>query len=104
DPSDAIIIGPDQPWSGQRGPGVVAHPEHMITPMLQFVGIKEIDDKWLDRGKFSTLITQVLNQSRLGRLRSPVTAVKKEGKFYEITIAGQKNPIFALEVVSGVGV
>ena len=36
DPKESLIVGPIQPWAGTRGPGVVAHPEHMISPCASF--------------------------------------------------------------------
>lgn len=108
EPGEAVIIGTQQPWGGQRGPGVVAHPAHMITPMLQFLGLTQVDDRWLDRDRFSELVEMVLNRAGIQRIRGKVTGVDREapdvGGFYRITVEGRDVPVFAQEVVSGIGV
>jgi hypothetical protein len=109
EPGEAVIIGTPQPWGGQRGPGVVAHPRHMITPMLDYLGETDtaIDDRWLDRAEFSKLVERVLNRAGIPRIRGKVTGVDREedaDSFYKITVEGHDLPIFAQEVVSGIGV
>ncbi|MDB4951935.1 MAG: hypothetical protein JWM27_4584 [Gemmatimonadetes bacterium] len=105
---EAVIIGTDQPWGGQRGPGVVAHPAHMITPMLQFLGETAIDDRWLERGKFSKLVEMVLARAGIPRIYAKVTALDREeadaGGFYAITVEDRDAPVYAQEVVAGIGV
>jgi hypothetical protein len=109
EPGEAVIIGTPQPWGGQRGPGVVAHPAHMITPMLDYLGEADtaIDDVWLDRAEFSKLVERVLNRAGIPRIRGKVTGVDREedaGRFYKITVEDRDLPIYAQEVVSGIGV
>lgn len=108
DPLDSLIIGSVQPWSGTRGPGVVAHPEHMITPMRQFLGdtSDSIDDVWLDRGKFSELVEAVLKKSAIGRITAPVTSLARSTTYdmIRIRVRGDDEPYYADHVVSGIGV
>jgi hypothetical protein len=104
DTEDVVIIGPEQPWGGKRGPGVVAHPENMITPMLEFLGKTAIDDRWLERKEFSRLINEVLINSGFERIFHEVTDLDKEDGFYTIKIKDQVEPIYAQNVVAGAGV
>jgi hypothetical protein len=108
EPGDAIIIGPPQPWAGTRGEGVVAHPEHMITPMLQYVDeqLPAADDaagydRWLERGVFSDLIERVLDVSGFQRVRVPVTRLRRDGGLYEISV--DRDSYYARDVVVGAG-
>ncbi|MCG8421417.1 MAG: DUF4157 domain-containing protein [Proteobacteria bacterium] len=104
DPKEFIIIGPEQPWRNERGPGVVAHPEHMITPMREHVGEDAIDNRWMERGKFSNLIDTALDDSKIERVPDEVTAIARDGDFYVITVKGMGEPIYARNIVSGMGV
>jgi hypothetical protein len=113
DPRDAIVIGPQQPWAGTRGEGVVAHPENMISPMLRYVGeqLPRGDDphrydRWLERAGFSRLIEHVLHQSGFRRVHAPVTGLRREGQLYEITVGeGPRSEVFyASAVIAGTGV
>lgn len=105
-PLDSLIIGPVQPWAGTRGPGVVAHPKHMITPMRQFLGKTDeaVDDVWLDRGKFSELIADVLKKSKITHFERRVEKIEREGEFIKVEVEGFSDPYYADKVVSGIGV
>jgi hypothetical protein len=105
DPAQAIIIGSFQPWDGKRGPGVVNHPNHMISPMLQFIGDPAgVNGKWLDRGDFSGLIAEVFTRSLIPRWVRNVTAIsRKPDGFYEIVVENTPEPVYAKNVVFGAG-
>ena len=102
DPSTAAVIGPrSQPWSAQRGPGVVAHPSHQITPKRRYAGRTEVTDRWQDRGSFSNDISSVIRGVR--HIDGAVTAIERRYGTYKITVGGQQRPIFADKLVVGAG-
>ncbi|HWC27703.1 MAG TPA: hypothetical protein VG474_14030, partial [Solirubrobacteraceae bacterium] len=106
DPQESVIIGPTQPWREDRGPGVLGHADHMVTPMLRFLGDTSPNSRWLDRAAFSDLVDAVLRESLIRRIRKPVTQVERKpehGGLYCITVAGAE-PIYAQKIVSGIGV
>lgn len=102
DRADDIVIGKTQPWAGKRGPGVVAHPEHMITPIRHFLGLDATDDEWLNRANFSGLIKQVLDRVKMGLVDANVESVEKTDYGYVITAGGVAY--HARKVISGIGV
>jgi hypothetical protein len=100
-PSASIIIGLDDPWGGKRGPGVVAHPESMITPMLEFLGQKT-DSVWTERGKFAQLVATVIQRSGLPLIREKVLGVEEMSDgTYLVSTTGE--PVRARNVVGGMG-
>ncbi len=107
-PEESLIVGTVQPWAGTRGPGVVAHPEHMITPMRRFLGDTRsgvVDDVFLERGKFSELIEQVLAASGMARVGKPVVLFDRSPVgLYWIWVEGEDDPYYAEKVVAGIGV
>ncbi|WP_343732765.1 hypothetical protein [Duganella sp.] len=102
DRADDIVIGKTQPWAGKRGPGVVAHPEHMISPIRHFLGLEATDDEWLNRANFSDLIRQVLDRVKMGVVDANVESVEKTDYGYLITAGGVEY--HARKVISGIGV
>lgn len=100
-PSASIIIGLADPWGGKRGPGVVAHPESMITPMLEFLGQKT-DSVWTERGKFAQLVAAVIQRSGLPLIRETVLRVEEtsDGDYLIVTTGGS---VRARNVVGGMG-
>lgn len=101
-PNASLIIALPDPWAGKRGPGVVAHPESMITPMLEFLG-RKIDSIWTERGKFAELVGSVIKGSGLPLIPEAVVSVGEtpEGNYLIKTDAGRA--IVARNVVSGMG-
>lgn len=123
DPYNSIIIGTVQPWAGQRGPGDVNHPAHMIStrrdqampPSTGSMGTGP--EALMGRGNFSADIEQTLSGSGLRRKDSKVENVAKialsallgdavpQGfgtHVYQITLEGGAKH-FALDVVAGLG-
>ena len=100
-PSASIIIGLADPWGGKRGPGVVAHPESMITPMLEFLGQKT-DSVWTERGKFAQLVATVIQRSGLPLIREKVLRVEEmsDGTYLVSTTGGR---VRARNIVGGMG-
>lgn len=106
-PQDAVVIGPEQPWRHDRGPGVVAHPEHMVTPLRQRAGQTAVDDVFVDRGRFSDRVNQALNERQVRRIREPVTDFERTPYFhnyYRIWVRNHAKPFYARRVVVGLGV
>lgn len=110
DHSESIIVGMPDPWRDKRGPGVVAHSEHMITPRRQFLEATEIDDVWMDRGKFSQSVEDTFRVSgieREQRVQGQVKNVKKVDALYHISYLDtndqQEHIIYAKEVIVGMG-
>lgn len=103
DRADDVVIGDLQPWAGARGPGVVAHPEHMISPIRHFLGKDAIDDEWLNRDNFSKLIAEVLGRVKMGVVPHKVLSIAKKDYGYLITAADGKE-YRSRKVISGIGV
>ena len=96
----AIIIGTEQPWRKKRGPGMINHPTHMITPLQD----PKIDSYWMDRGNFSDAVSETLIQSGYPRIRQRVTKLEQEDRLWKISVGpdGQET-IYARNVISGIG-
>jgi hypothetical protein len=58
----SIIMGTPQPWGGERGAGVLATPEYMVTPKRQLLRATGIDDEWIGTERFSELVEGSLNR------------------------------------------
>ncbi len=102
DPRTAAIIGPrTQPWRAKRGPGVIAHPAHQITPRRRYAGATVIDDRWQDRGDFSDHIDSVLHG--IHYIPGSVAEIEKYNTFTRITVTGQDRPVYAAKVIIGAG-
>ncbi|MEA2149281.1 MAG: hypothetical protein QOD69_1111 [Solirubrobacteraceae bacterium] len=105
--SRTIVVGPKQPWAGERGPGAVNHPLHMITPRRDVVGLG--DEALAPRADFSEEIEEVLGEHAGHRRETKVELVKKitheKRQFYEITLsAGDPKVIYARKVVAALGI
>jgi hypothetical protein len=106
-PQDTVVIGPEQPWRHDRGPGVVAHPEHMVTPLRQRAGLTAVDDVFVDRGRFSDTINTAIVERQVRRIREPVTEFVRTPYFhnyYRIWVRNHDKPFYAQKVVVGLGV
>ena len=105
DHGESIIIGLPQPWGGERGPGVIDHPEHMITPKRQFCGATEITDQWPSRRLFSQLLEDVFEKSGIKSEMGRIIKIEKIDGFYCIkyTQGEKKQVIYAKEVIFGMG-
>lgn len=101
-PGASIIIGLADPWAGKRGPGVVAHPESMITPMLEFLGQK-IDSIWTERGRFAELVDTVIKASGLTLLPEAVVSVDETPQGHYSIKTDTGRTILARNIVSGMG-
>jgi hypothetical protein len=107
DRSRTLVVGPTQPWAGERGPGLINHPLHMITPRRDAVGLG--DEGLAPRDTFSDEVGEVLRRHAAHRRDAKVKLVKKithgERQFYEITLsAGEPKVIYARKVVAGLGI
>jgi len=108
--SESIIIGADDPWKWERGPGVLGHPMHMITPMRHFIGVTsdtQVSDIWAARAELAKLTRKVIEKAVPAerRIDSTVTNVDKEDGLYKVDYkegTGLKT-IYAHEVISGIG-
>lgn len=119
DHSKYIIIGPEQPWRKKRGPGVVAHPRHMITPQMRHARVRGvdkdnkrdrrwfgIDNTFMDRYKFSDDIDQVIHESGIQRLNHEVTSIERKPEkqnYYCISYDGGGS-FYARKIIFGAGV
>jgi hypothetical protein len=101
-----ILIGLQQPWAAQRGPGVINHPEHMISVLRDEVGLK--DEQLMDRQAFSDSIEAVISSRVSHRLVQEVTKVDKiehnSTPYYQINYGDGKETIYAKKVVAGLGI
>lgn len=104
-PAKTIVIGTVQPWAGLRGPGVINHPEHMISALRDEVGLK--DEQLMDRQAFSDSIEIVINKRVRNRLQEKVKAVDKiaanGAPFYKIEL-DNGTTYYAKNVVAGLGI
>ena len=108
DRSETVVIGKKQPWAGERGPGVINHPEHMVTALRDEVGLG--DEKLFDRARFSEIVRQVIEENvdhERDATIETITKIKTDGGyFYEIAIdlSGEKLKYYARRVVAGLGI
>jgi hypothetical protein len=107
DKSRTIVIGELQPWKEQRGPGVINHPMHMITPARDQVGLA--DEALAPREDFSEVVEKVIQQSGTQRRQEKVELVTKVtgqngAKFYRVDVEGDPKPVFARRIVAGFGI
>jgi hypothetical protein len=108
--SKACFIYQGQPWRTERGPGVIAHPEHMISPFRTYLGESMGDkghakmDRWMARTEFSDLIEGVVQRAQAGGayLNHKVTNVSKKGSLYKITLDNGAVH-YGHRVISGLG-
>ncbi len=100
-----IVIGTVQPWAGLRGPGVVNHPEHMISALRDEVGLK--DEQLMDRKAFSDNLETVISKRVRHRLEKKVKEVDKithkSTPFYKIVLEDDTT-YYAKKVVAGLGI
>jgi hypothetical protein len=109
DGMQTVAIGKRQPWAHERGPGVVNHPMHMITPRRDDVGLG--DESLQSRTGFSDVVADVLGE-HVGRtidanIKS-VTRIPSNGRwFYAIVVdiaEGEERTFYARKVVFGLGI
>jgi hypothetical protein len=109
-PGDTIVIGELQPWAGDRGPGVINHPMHMITALRNEVGLAE--EALAPRGAFSEMVELVIKKyvpenRRTNKVKN-VTKVPGTGggaMFYRIEVDGPEPKLYyARRVVAGLGI
>ncbi len=100
-----IVIGTVQPWAGLRGPGVVNHPEHMISALRDEVGLK--DEQLMDRKAFSDNLETVISKRVRHRLEKKVKEVDKitpgGTPFYKVVLEDDTT-YYAKKVVAGLGI
>jgi hypothetical protein len=101
-PRSSLIIGTPDPWAGKRGPGVVAHPENMITPMLEFLGQK-IDSVWTERGRFAHLVATVIQHSGVPRIEDAVVSVEETSQGIYLIKTGSGHTVLARNIIGGMG-
>jgi hypothetical protein len=98
-----LVIGPIQPWAAERGPGVINHPMHMISPRRD---TDRFDGALAPRAEFSRVVEEVLEASGAERSGETVKTVKKiesgGTKFYEVVTA--TKTYYARKVVAGLGI
>ena len=109
DKPQTIAMGRLQPWAKIRGPGVVNHPMHMITPKRDEVGLD--DEALAPRDAFSEKIAEVLDENVRITLDcdiKKITHVKQGGAwFYKIDVElfeGEPRVYYARDVVFGLGI
>ncbi len=105
DPARTIVIGLQQPWAAQRGPGVINHPDHMITPDRSQVDYG--NESLMERGAFSEAVGAAIDTRVWNQLQKEVISVKKissKDKPYYAIICRDAKPIYARKVVSGLGI
>jgi hypothetical protein len=100
-----VVVGPRQPWGGERGPGVINHPMHMISPRRDAVGLG--DESLAPREQFSGEVEKVLATYAGQRLEAKVTKVEKvansDRQFYKLTL-DSSAVLYARRVVAGLGI
>lgn len=100
-----IVIGTVQPWAGLRGPGVINHPEHMISALRDEVGLK--DEQLMDRKAFSDNLETVISKRVRRRLEKKVKEVDKishgSTPFYKVVLEDDTT-YYAKKVVAGLGI
>ncbi len=102
-----LVIGPDQPWAGERGPGKINHPMSQIVPDRP----PELGQELAARtgaGSFSEWVETVLKSEGLNIHREP-SRIKKKPKLvdsvYQIEFEDDKqNPIAAKNVILAIGI
>jgi len=104
DRASTILIGTQQPWAQTRGPGVINHPEHMISVLRDEVGLK--DEALMDRAAFSDAIEQVID-ARVTRLKAQIAHVDKiehrGANYYKIDLVDAPT-FYAKKVIAGLGI
>ncbi len=105
DRDKAIVIGPKQPWAGERGPGVINHPMHMIDALRKEVGLG--DESLAPREKFSEIVEKVIKKyvilRRLNKIEQ-VTKISNKGEAYYQIKVEKDITYYAKKVVAGLGI
>jgi hypothetical protein len=113
DKEDTVVIGERQPWAGQRGPGVVNHPLHMITAKRDAI---PRDESLTPRQAFSDTVQQVIDENvrfqvaarieKIAKIEHTDPASKRKRAYYKIDIdwLGEKMSYYARRVVAGLGI
>lgn len=101
---NSVVIGPVQPWRTERGPGVVNHPMHMISPSRDVVGTG--NEALAPRDTFSDTVDEVVDRQAV-RKDSQVTSVEKienRSEYYYKITTDKAGVIYARKVIAGLGI
>jgi hypothetical protein len=102
-PDRTLVIGPEQPWAEERGPGFINHPMHMISPDRSTVGLG--DETLAARKDFSEVLEGVLKKyakRRMDKVTKIVQVRHDRTRFYEVQTPG--GNVYARDVVSALGI